>query len=84
MKQKFLYFALGLLMCVGLSATSVSVMTVKPQPPKTVVIKIVDTAYEAKEIALNGVRTGFTIKSITSGQVNVFKNRRKNDRNKTD
>lgn len=65
MRQKLLYFALGLLSCVGISATTVSVMTVKPQHPKTVVVKIGRGADETKSIILNGVRDGYILKSCS-------------------
>ena len=64
MKQAF-YFILGITLVILTSATTVSVMTVKPSKPKaTIVFSTDDGRKSIKEDIYKYVRKGYIVKSV--------------------
>lgn len=64
MKKAF-YFMLGIAIVILTSATTVSVMTVKPAKPKETIIFTTDSGTESvKEAIGNYVRKGYIVKSV--------------------
>jgi hypothetical protein len=64
MKNAF-YFTLGIALIVLTSATTVSVMTVKPAKPKSVSVGVLRSK-EVKDFTYQYVKKGFQIKTITA------------------
>jgi len=62
MKNTF-YVLLGIALIVLTSATTVSVMTVKPAKPKSVIVKITRYAEDTNKFIYTYVKQGYTIKS---------------------
>lgn len=69
--KNILYFILGIFLVVGISATTVEVMTVKPAIPKQVVV-INTTAYDVKKEILKYHSQGYIVKSITCSYSNKY------------
>jgi len=66
MKNVF-YFALVVILITLVSATTVSVMTVKPQLPKTTaIICDVNSECQAKEAIIPYIKKGYIVKFISS------------------
>lgn len=64
MKQAF-YFVLGITLIILTSATTVSVMTVKPSKPKATIVLTTDSGTGGiKEDIYENIRKGYIVKSI--------------------
>jgi hypothetical protein len=63
MKNLF-YFILGVIFITLISATTVSVMTVKIKKPKYTVVKIVEN-YEVENYIKNCIKKGYVVKSCS-------------------
>lgn len=63
--MKNLYFLiLGVVMMIAISATTVSVMTVKPATPKNVLVKVLNLSFDVDDYVLDGYRRGYILKEI--------------------
>ena len=62
MKNLF-YFVLGLCLIILTSATTVSVMTIKPETPKSTVVEITRYKEDTKKFTSLYIKKGYVIKS---------------------
>lgn len=75
MKNIF-YFILGVCLIILTSATTVSVMTVKPEKPKQIVVEIFDDEYVTSSIKTfieNKHKQGWILKEIVGFKQNDYK-----------
>lgn len=66
MKNLF-YFIAGVLFITLISATTVSVMTVKPSKPKLVLVFTGSSKEDLRDKIIEGIKAGYIVKSITVG-----------------
>lgn len=64
MKQNLLFFALGLLLTIAISSTTISMMTIKPAKPTAVVAFYGDADVTQSKI-LKYTREGYIVKSLS-------------------
>lgn len=65
MKQNLLFFALGLLLTIAMSSTTISMMTIKPAKP-TAVVAFYGDASDTQSKILKYTREGYIVKSVAS------------------
>lgn len=72
MKQNLLFFALGLLMTIAISATTVSMMTVKPANPVTT-LAFYGNPNEIQSKILDYSKKGYIVKTVSplAGNTNI-------------
>lgn len=62
--KNILHFLLGILVIIGVSATTVTVMTVKPANPKMVLIKSFTYVSETENFIKDGYKRGYILKGM--------------------
>jgi len=68
MKNTLLGLLLGMFLILGTAASTVSIMTVKPQTPKSTIVKSFRSIYGLEEYVKQMVGEGYIVKSIAMSE----------------